>query len=64
VLVDDRNVVQEGDVICLVQQMNMELGVTSPRIGKITRRTEAQDGEDVAEGTLAAIIHTDKEPRA
>ncbi|KAF2796907.1 hypothetical protein K505DRAFT_270494 [Melanomma pulvis-pyrius CBS 109.77] len=63
VLVDEGDVVREGDVICVVQQMKMELEVRTPRSGRVTWITEAEDGEDVGEGTLAAIIEGEREAR-
>jgi pyruvate carboxylase len=63
VLIDEGDLVKEGDVICVVQQMKMELEVRSPRSGRVTWVTEAEDGEDVAEGMLAAIIETAQENR-
>lgn len=63
VLVDEGDVVKEGDVICVVQQMKMELEVRTPRSGKVTWITEAEDGEEVGEGTLAAIVESEKEAR-
>jgi biotin carboxyl carrier protein len=63
VLVDEGDVVKEGDVICVVQQMKMELGVRSPRSGRVVWVTEAEDGEDVAEGTLAAVVESAQETR-
>ncbi|KAI4674364.1 uncharacterized protein J4E84_010602 [Alternaria hordeiaustralica] len=63
VLVDEGDVVKEGDVICVVQQMKMELEVRSPRSGRVTWVTEAEDGEDVAEGVLAAIVESSQETR-
>lgn len=63
VLVDEDDIVKEGDVICVVQQMKMELEVRSPKSGRVTWVTEAEDGEDVAEGTLAAIVESEKEAR-
>ena len=63
VLVDEGDIVKEGDVICVVQQMKMELEVRSPKSGRVTWVTEAEDGEDVAEGTLAAVIESEKEAR-
>ncbi|KAF1850133.1 uncharacterized protein K460DRAFT_326699 [Cucurbitaria berberidis CBS 394.84] len=63
VLVDEGDVVKEGDVICVVQQMKMELEVRSPKSGRVTWVTEAEDGEDVTEGTLAAVIESEKEAR-
>ncbi|KAJ4377732.1 hypothetical protein N0V83_000562 [Neocucurbitaria cava] len=63
VLVDEGDLVKESDVICVVQQMKMELEVRSPRSGRVTWVTEAEDGEDVAEGTLAAVVESEKEAR-
>lgn len=63
VLVDEGDSVKEGDVICVVQQMKMELEVRSPRSGTVTWVLEAEDGEDVGEGTLAAIVESGKEAR-
>ena len=63
VLVDEGDVVKEGDVICVVQQMKMELEVRSPRSGRITWVTEAEDGEEVAEGMLAAVVERVEEAR-
>ncbi|KAF1808009.1 hypothetical protein P152DRAFT_425626 [Eremomyces bilateralis CBS 781.70] len=56
VLVDEGDIVKEGDVVCVVQQMKMELEVRAHRTGRITWVTEAEDGEEVAEGTLAAEV--------
>jgi acetyl/propionyl-CoA carboxylase alpha subunit len=56
VLVDEGDEVKEGDVLCVVQQMKMELEVRSPRSGRITWVMEAEEGEDIAEGTLAVIV--------
>ncbi len=63
VLVDEGDIVKEGDVICVVQQMKMELEVRSPRSGKVTWVTEAEDGEEITEGILAAIVESEKEAR-
>jgi biotin carboxyl carrier protein len=63
VLVDEGDVVKEVEVICVVQQMKMELEVRSLRSGRVTWVTETEDGEDVAEGMLAAILESEKEAR-
>ncbi|KAF2825255.1 hypothetical protein CC86DRAFT_446652 [Ophiobolus disseminans] len=63
VLVDEGDVVKEGDVVCVVQQMKMELEVRSPRSGRIMWVMEVEDGEDVAEGVLAAVIAPTVEAR-
>jgi pyruvate carboxylase len=63
VLVDEGDVVKEGDVICVVQQMKMELEVRTPRSGRVRWVTEAEDGEEVAEGVLAAIVEGERETR-
>ncbi|KAG9380263.1 Acetyl-/propionyl-coenzyme A carboxylase alpha chain [Pyrenophora tritici-repentis] len=63
VLVDEGDVVKEGDVICVVQQMKMELEVRSTRSGLVTWVTDAEDGSNINEGTLAAIIENEKGAR-
>ncbi|KEQ90785.1 hypothetical protein AUEXF2481DRAFT_70837 [Aureobasidium subglaciale EXF-2481] len=60
VLVQEGDVVKQDDVVCVIQQMKMELEVRSPRSGVVTWITESDDGEDVAEGMLAAIITPQK----
>ncbi|RMZ68796.1 pyruvate carboxylase [Pyrenophora seminiperda CCB06] len=63
VLVDEGDVVKEGDVVCVVQQMKMELEVRSARSGVVTWVTDAEDGVDVGEGMLAAVVESDKGAR-
>lgn len=63
VLVDEGDIVKEGDVICVVQQMKMELEVRSPKSGRIGWVMEAEEGEDVAEGILAAVVEGEREAR-
>ncbi|KAK8086229.1 hypothetical protein PG994_001203 [Apiospora phragmitis] len=56
VLVDEGDAVRPGDVVCVVQQMKMELEVRAARAGRVRWVTEAEDGEDIAEGTLIAEL--------
>jgi acetyl/propionyl-CoA carboxylase alpha subunit len=63
VLVDEGDVVKEGDVVCVVQQMKMELEVRSHRRGRVSWVLEVEEGEDVGEGTLAAVVDVEKEAR-
>jgi acetyl/propionyl-CoA carboxylase alpha subunit len=63
VLVDEGDIVREGDVVCVVQQMKMELEVRSPRSGRVSWVMEVEDGEDVAEGVLAAVVEREGEAR-
>ncbi|KAK7949059.1 uncharacterized protein PG986_009945 [Apiospora aurea] len=56
VLVDAGDVVRPGHVVCVVQQMKMELEVRAARAGRVRWVTEAEDGEDIAEGTLIAEL--------
>ncbi|KAI0177611.1 hypothetical protein BJ166DRAFT_561251 [Pestalotiopsis sp. NC0098] len=56
VLVDEGDEVRQGDVIAVVQQMKMELDIRSPSHGRVVWVTEAEDGEDVAEGMLVAEL--------
>ncbi|KAI1320226.1 carbamoyl-phosphate synthase L chain, ATP binding domain-containing protein [Xylariaceae sp. FL0255] len=58
VVVDEGNVVRPGQVICVVQQMKMELEIRANRSGRVIWITEAEDGEDVAENTLAAELES------
>ncbi|KAK8134797.1 hypothetical protein PG984_006809 [Apiospora sp. TS-2023a] len=59
VLVDEGDLVQRGHVVCVVQQMKMELEVRAGRSGRVRWVTEANDGEDIAEGTLMAELELD-----
>ncbi|KAJ8108995.1 hypothetical protein OPT61_g7780 [Boeremia exigua] len=63
VLVDEGDVVKEGDVICVVQQMKMELEVRSSRNGKISWVLEVEEGDDVDVGWLAAIVDSNAQAR-
>ncbi|KAF3012233.1 hypothetical protein E8E14_010460 [Neopestalotiopsis sp. 37M] len=56
VFVDEGDEVRQGDVVAVVQQMKMELEIRSPSSGRVIWLTEAEDGEDVAEGTLVAEL--------
>lgn len=56
VLVDEDDIVRKGDVICIVQQMKMELEVRSGIEGRVSWLLEAEDGEEVFEGMLAAEV--------
>jgi len=56
VAVDEGDEVRPGQVVCVVQQMKMELEIRASRGGRVKWVTEAQDGEDIAEGTLAAEL--------
>ncbi|KAL1610806.1 hypothetical protein SLS60_002477 [Paraconiothyrium brasiliense] len=63
VLVERGDAVKEGDVVCVVQQMKMELEVRSARSGVVTWVCEVDEGEEVGEGTLAAVIMPGGEAR-
>ncbi|KAI1365141.1 PycA protein [Xylaria arbuscula] len=54
--VDEGDEIQPGQVVCVVQQMKMELEIRANRGGRVKWVTEAQDGEDIAEGTLAVEL--------
>jgi pyruvate carboxylase len=62
-LVDEGDVLKEGDVICVVQQMKMELEVRSGRSGRVTWVMEVEDGGEVDVGWLAAVIESDRQVR-
>lgn len=63
VLVDEGDVIKEGDVVCVVQQMKMELEVRAHRSGRVIWVMEIEDGEEVAEGMLAAVVEREGEAR-
>lgn len=54
--VEEGDWVDEGEVLCVVQQMKMELEVRTPRRGKIGYVLDAEVGEEVNEGVLVAEI--------
>jgi pyruvate carboxylase len=56
VMVDVGDIVKEGDVICVIRQMKMELEVRAAKSGTIGWLLEVEDGEEVAEGILAAEL--------
>lgn len=60
VLVDEGDKVKKGDVICVIKQMKMELEVRAHRAGTCSWIMEVEDGQDVAEGILAAVIDEEK----
>ena len=62
-LVDEGDVLKEGDVICVVQQMKMELEVRSGRSGRVTWVMEVEDGDEVDVGWLAAVVENDRQVR-
>jgi pyruvate carboxylase len=59
VLVDEGDVVKEGDVVCVVQQMKMELEVRSSRSGRVSWVLEVEEGEEVDVGWLAAVVDSE-----
>ena len=63
VLVDEGDVVREGGVVCVVQQMKMELEVRSGRSGRVSWVLEVEEGEEVDGGWLAAVVEKEKEAR-
>lgn len=63
VLVDKGDVVKDGDVICVVQQMKMELEVRSSRTGRVSWVMEVEDGDEVDVGWLAAVVESDAQAR-
>ncbi|GAB7362539.1 hypothetical protein MBLNU230_g2857t1 [Neophaeotheca triangularis] len=60
VLVDEGDRVKKGDVVCVIKQMKMELEVRAHRGGVCSWVMEVEDGEDVAEGILAAVLDEEK----
>ncbi|KAB2574795.1 Pyruvate carboxylase [Lasiodiplodia theobromae] len=64
VLVDEGDIVKEGDVICVVQQMKMELEVRSARTGRVTWVFEGEEGDEISEGTLACVLELEGKEKA
>ncbi|PNS14283.1 Pyruvate carboxylase [Sphaceloma murrayae] len=54
--VDEGDEVQEGETLFVVRQMKMELEVRAHRAGRVKWVMDVQEGEDVAEGWLGAVI--------
>lgn len=59
VLVDEGDIVKEGDVVCVVQQMKMELEVRSNKSGKVAWVLEVEEGGEVDAGWLAAVVESE-----
>lgn len=53
---DEGDVISEGDVVCVVQQMKMELEVRSGRRGRVSWVFGAEEGEEMGEGVLVAVV--------
>lgn len=64
VCIDEGDVLKPGDVVAVVQQMKMELEVRTSQGGKVGWVCEIEDGEDVAEGVLVAIVEEAEKPSA
>lgn len=60
VLVDAGDIIQKDDPVCVIKQMKMEVEIRSHRAGRVSWVTEAEDGEDVAEGMLAAVVEDER----
>jgi pyruvate carboxylase len=56
VCVDVGDVLAAEDVVCVVQQMKMEIEIRARAAGRVAWVTDAEDGEDVDEGILAAVL--------
>ncbi|KAK5015005.1 hypothetical protein LTR60_003083 [Cryomyces antarcticus] len=56
VLVDEGDFIVAGQTVVVVQQMKMELEVRAAQGGRVNWVIEAEDGEEIREGTLAAIV--------
>lgn len=53
---------REGDVVCVVQQMKMELEVRSSRAGRVSWVTDVEDGGEVDVGWLCAVVEDESAP--
>jgi pyruvate carboxylase len=57
--VEEGDEVAEGELLCVVRQMKMELEVRAPKAGKIKWVCEAEEGEQVNEGLLLCELVDD-----
>lgn len=64
VLVDEGDVIAKDEAVCVIKQMKMEVEVRSHRAGRVSWVMEVEDGEDVAEGMLAAVVEEEKGEKA
>ena len=55
-LVDEGDAVKEGEVLCVVKQMKMELEVRAPWNGTVKWVCDVEDGETVKEGLLVCEL--------
>lgn len=63
-LVDEGDVVKEGEVLCVVRQMKMELEVRAPWAGTVKWACEVDEGETVNEGLLVCeLVPSDEKNR-
>jgi acetyl/propionyl-CoA carboxylase alpha subunit len=56
VLVDEGDVIKAEAVVAIVRQMKMEIEIRARRGGRVVWVTRVEDGEDVNEGVLAAVV--------
>lgn len=64
VLVDVGDEVLKGEVVCVVRQMKMELEVRAARNGVVSFVAEVEDGGEVVEGMLAAVVEIRESQKA
>ena len=55
-LIDEGDKVQEGEVLCVIRQMKMELEVRAPWTGVVKWVCDVEDGETVNEGLLVCEL--------
>jgi pyruvate carboxylase len=60
-LIDEGNKVREGEVLCVVRQMKMELEVRAPWAGTVKWVCDVEDGETVNEGLLVCELQPENE---
>lgn len=63
VCIDEGDVVRRNDTIAVVRQMKMELEIRASRDGVVEWVTDIEDGEEVGEGTLAAVVKDEPAPK-
>jgi len=60
ICVDEGDVIEKGAVVAVVRQMKMEVEVRCYRRGKVGWVFEGDEGEDVGEGVLVAVLEDEE----
>lgn len=56
ILVDEGDVIAQGDVVAVIRQMKMELEIRASKGGRVAWVYEGEEGDEVGEGILVAEL--------